>query len=278
MLFFKLIFKEIYHFFSKKTGREFLRLTFWYGKKPRYKQMKVKTLGYTLEIPDALSWFWQFEEIFFQEFYLFPNKKNEIVHIIDCGANVGTSCLYFKKIFPQAHIIALEADKEIAFFLEKNLKNNLSPAQFEQIDIINKAVWVHNEGCSFESDGADGGMILMNEENEKNIQKIPSVRLKDILLEKKYIIDLLKIDIEGAETQVLVDCQDALHNVQHIFVEYHAYIHQPQTLHQILEILTKNNFRYFIKNSLDRKSPFINQKPKNNNAMDMQLNIFGYKV
>ncbi len=82
--FLKLIFKEIYHFFKNKNGREFLRLAFWYGKKPRYKMQKICTLGYKLEVPDVLSWLWQFEEIFFQEFYgcltiFVENEKNDIL-------------------------------------------------------------------------------------------------------------------------------------------------------------------------------------------------------
>ncbi len=265
----------MYYFFKNKNGREFLRLAFWYGKKPRYKIQKIRTLDYKLEVPDVLSWLWQFEEIFFQEFYLFSSQKGDKnIKIIDCGANVGMSCLYFKKKFPNANIIAFEPDEKIASFLEKNLKNNLSESQFQQIEIHKKAVWVHNEGVDFESDGADGGMIS----NHKNTtKKIPSISLKNVLLAQKTEIDMLKMDIEGAETEVLQDCKDALNNVKNIFIEYHAYINQPQTLNLILEILTKNNFRYFVKNSLDRKSPFINQKPKNNSQMDMQLNIFAYK-
>lgn len=34
-------------------------------------------------------------------------------------------------------------------------------------------------------------------------------------------VHFLKIDIEGAEDKVLADCADSLHNVQHLFCEYH---------------------------------------------------------
>lgn len=285
MLFFKLLFKEIYHFLKQKNGREFLKLAFWYGNKKRYTPQKVKALHYRLEVPDVLSWFWQFEEIFFQEFYKFSTKqqnKSRKINIIDCGANVGMSCLYFKKKYPNAQITAIEADEKIAYFLEKNLKNNLSAEHFAQIEIIKKAVWIHDEGVVFESEGADGGNILFTEKNKteknkNNVIKIPSMRLKNLLLAQTQEIDMLKIDIEGAETQVLTDCKDALHLVKNLFVEYHAYTHSAQTLHTILDILTENGFRYFIKNSLDKTSPFIQQKPKNDNGMDMQLNIFAYR-
>jgi uncharacterized protein YfeS len=40
-------------------------------------------------VPDALSFIWQFKEIFVEEYYRFEAKSESPV-IYDCGANVGT--------------------------------------------------------------------------------------------------------------------------------------------------------------------------------------------
>jgi hypothetical protein len=55
------------------------------------------------------------------------------------------------------------------------------------------------------------------------------VRLKEYL-DRAGRVDLLKMDIEGAEADVLEDCRGSLGGVQHLFVEYHAYTGQPQRL------------------------------------------------
>jgi len=89
---------------------------------------------------------------------------------------------------------------------------------------------------------------------------------------------MLKIDIEGAEYEVLMDCRDSLLNVKNIFIEYHSFNISDQNLSEILQILQKNKFRYFIKSPNNKDAPLINKKSKFNPAMDLQLNIFGYKI
>ena len=84
------------------------------------------------------------------------------------------------------------------------------------------------------------------------------------------------MDIEGAEVDILNDCKDMLKNIKNIFVEYHSWNDQRQRLNELLEVLSKNNFRYFLKSVSKRKSPFIN-KAKNRD-IHLQLNIFAYKV
>jgi FkbM family methyltransferase len=266
-LFFKIIFKEFYHLFRTKRSREFLRLAALYGDTPRYQARNVEFMGLQLQVPDCFSFLWQFKEIFVDEAYKF-NASSSIPVIYDCGANVGTSVLYFKQCFPDAKITAFEADPQIAQILTDNLQVN----KVTQVEVVSKAVWVDNAGIEISPEGADGASVY----GKGQKIRIPSVRLKEYL-QREAKIDMLKIDIEGAETAVLQDCQDVLSHVQHVFIEYHAYLDQPQELDGILSILRKNGFRYFIRDDQDRKSPFVLRKYKNDTGMDLQLNIFAYR-
>ncbi len=267
-LFFKILFKEFYSLLSNKNSREFLRLAFAYGDARRYKSTSIRFLGYRIQVPDSLSFLWQFKEIFTDEAYKFTTSSTAPI-IYDCGANVGTSCLYFKKLYPKAHIKAFEADPQIAALLKKNLQIN----HISGVEVVSKAVWIDEKGIEIGLEGADGASLY--KEGLKTL--IPSIRLKDFIEAEKQI-DMLKIDIEGAEVQVLEDCKNSLGNVKHIFIEYHAYLKQTQTLDMILTILSQNHFRYFIRDAQDRKSPFITHRYKNDYIMDLQLNIFAYKV
>lgn len=263
---FKDIIKPVYYYIKNKNLREFYRLYDKWGEYDRYKRVdNVKFLNFTVDVPDLPSFIWQFKEIFVDEIYKF-NAHDETPIIYDCGANIGMSCLYFKKVYPNAKIKAFEADPVIADILKTNLSKN----GIHDVEIINKAVWIDYDGIEFGSEGADGGSIYIN----GNKIKVESIRLKD-LLERETNVDLLKIDIEGAEYAVLKDCMNSLYMVKYIFVEYHSWNKEVQKLGEILNILEKNGFRYYIENLSKRKYPFINYAKEQN--MDLQLNIFGVK-
>ncbi len=249
--------------------KEYYQYLFLLGRYFNYPRLKAKIVGFLnfrIYAVDCLSFVFQFKEIFLLEVYKFNSEKREPV-IIDCGANIGISCIYFKKLYPESKIKAFEADSNIA----ELLKNNLEMNGFRDIEIFNKAVWINNNGVEFGSDGADGGSVF----NISNKKAIPSIRLKDIL-DSETEIDLLKIDIEGAETDVLVDCDVSLLKVKSIFVEYHSWIGMPQNLDKLLNVLSINNFRYYIENV-----NLLHSALENSNKIpdfNLQLNIYATKV
>lgn len=266
-LFFKILFRDFYRLVRDAGHRELLRLAFRYGDTPRYQARKVRFLRYQLQVPDTLSFVWQFREIFAEESYFFGVNYPDPV-ILDCGANIGLSCLYFKHHYPLAKITAFEADPGVAALLAENLRQN----GLSDINVIPKAVWTQNATIPFAGEGADGGSAVAG----KASMHVPAVRLRDCLRTAGRI-DLLKMDIEGAEVAVLDDCRDSLGDVQHLFVEYHAYTGQPQRLDIILSILIENGFRYFIRSEADRPRPFVNRFNRSTPYMDLQLNIFAYR-
>lgn len=253
------------------TQEIFMPYLISWGGAERYKEKRnIKFMDLVFDIPDNLSFIYQIKEIFGDEIYKFDTKKQKPT-IIDCGANVGVSTLYFKKLYKDAEIYAFEADKKIFRYLEQNTKNNSA----NDIKLYNKAIWIDNDGIYFASDGADGGHITLD---SKNAQKIDSIRLKDIL-SKHSNIDFLKLDIEGAENEVMVDCKDSLHNIQNIFIEYHQKYDKSQNLGEIINILDKANFRIYLENITKRKSPFYkNLSQKYSDCeFELQVNIFAFK-
>ncbi len=260
----EILFKELYRTLTERNYREFLRLVLRFSSTSRYVQKKIKFMNYTFTVPDTLSFIWQFKEIFTDDSYLFSSHSRQPI-IYDCGANIGTSVLYFKRMFPEAKVKAFEADPKILKILEQNISAN----KITNIETIGKAVWINDGGVEFSLEGADGSSIF----GKKNKVKIASIRLKNFL-DNEDRIDLLKMDIEGAEVEVIRDCNSSLKKAQHIFIEYHSFANDDQKLNELLQTLSHNGFRYFIKQEADRKLPFINTKNKNNPAMDMQLNIF----
>jgi FkbM family methyltransferase len=218
--------------------------------------------GMRLSVTDFPSAAWQLKEFFDDGRMNFKADTGSPV-IFDCGSNVGISVLYYKKLYPNAVIRAFEPDPKVFACLRKNLSAN----NITGVELNESAVWIRNEKLQFGSEGADGGSVFY----EGNKITVDAKRLKDLLQAEKSI-DLLKMDIEGAEVDVLLDCADELKKVKNLFVEYHSWAANPQELDKLLKLLSDNGFRYYI-HSIGEvlKQPFISQRFSN--GMDIQLDI-----
>lgn len=258
--------KVPYDIFFVKNYRKFLWMLLKFGSTKRFSEKEISFNGFQFTVPDAYSFVWQYKEILVDRCYDFKTNETQPI-IYDCGANVGLASLFFAKQFPSAKIKAFEADKNISVLTKKNLARN----NVRNVEVINKAVWINDKQLNFGSEGADGGS-LMNAEG--NTQLVQAIRLRD-LLEKENRIDMLKMDIEGAETEVILDCENSLGHIQNMFLEYHSYASGQQKLSDILGIFKKNGFRYLIENVHKPKLPFLNKGE--GKTMDMQLNIYAYR-
>jgi len=232
---------------------------------PRFTYFKTNILGKTIHATDSASFLSTYNSIFKKQIFKFQTKNEEPL-IIDCGANIGLSVLYFKMLYPKSHIISFEPDKDIFELLKQNIDN----FDLKNIELINKAVWKDNTNLIFTPDGADGGMLAEFHEERKGYL-VKSVRLLDYLTNP---VDFLKVDIEGAETDVIIDSKSVLVNVKFIFVEYHSFSNKPQTLKNIISILTESGFRIYIHPESVPLQPYLIQS---NLSMDMQLNIYAVR-
>jgi len=265
----KSILKPLFNYVTNKNYRIYYRLLSAYSRDKRYTRRTMELLGYTIEVSDAISVVHQFKEMFIDELYKFAaGKDNPLIY--DCGANVGLSCLYFRKLYPHCSIKAFEADPQICDMLRGNIERNIGSSN---IEILNKAVWTDDEGVEFSQEGADGGKVTFGDSTGKKGMRVASVRLKNLLENEKP--DFLKMDIEGSEIDVLLDCSSSLSNVQMMFVEYHSVPDRPQRLHALLALLRETGFRYFIQSPIEFGSPF--DLPWRDLNFDLQLNIYCYR-
>jgi FkbM family methyltransferase len=255
----KLILKPDYRktYFTLKKLRQF----------PRYQTTEAKLQNQVIRLADAASFVFMYEEIFQHQIYRFTTDR-PIPRIIDGGANIGLSILYFKSLYPNAEIIAFEPDEKIFEILEANILN--SPHS-NSIHLNQKALWNQDTTLTFSSEGADAGRI------EEDVKEDRSTRISAISL-RPYLqeyTDFLKLDIEGAELEVIDDCKDLLRNVQHLFVEYHSFAGKPQRLAELLEIVTSAGFRFYLHPSVNSPQPLY--QINTYEGMDSQVNIFAYR-
>lgn len=226
-----------------------------------------KLFGHETWFVSGQEYLYGIKEIFIEEIYKQTLPANAF--ILDCGANIGLSAIYLKKICPTATIIAFEPDVNNFDLLQKNIASH----GLQDIELKNEAVWKEDAMISFESEGTMSSKIVFNQEAGAS-KLTKAVRLKNYLNRK---IDFLKIDIEGAEYQVLCDIGDHLNFVNNLFVEYHGMFGQIAELSELFDLFSKKGFRYYIKEAtVVYETPFVRKK-KNAIIYDIQLNIFCFR-
>jgi FkbM family methyltransferase len=210
------------------------------------------------------EYFYGLKEIFADEIYLQNLPDN--AYIIDCGAHIGLSIIYLKRLCPTANIIAFEPDETNFAVLKKNIQSH----HLSSVDLKKEAIWINNATLSFISEGNMSSKIGTVEDSTVQVQ---AIRLKDLLTRR---IDFLKLDIEGAEYEVIKDIQDQLSVVQNVFIEYHGSFNQNNELNDLLRIVAKSGFQYYIKEATAvYKHPFL--RSNKNESYDVQLNIFCFR-
>lgn len=237
-------------------------------KTPDFSVGSAKFFTKEIEYTHGPSFIHSVNEIFLEETYLFRSTTNH-PYILDCGANIGLSVIYFNRLYPNAEIIAFEPDEGIFKSLYKNIKNYAPTAK---IRLEKKAVWTEDTILKFYSEGALAGSSLVDFSNKKNVTTVQAVDLKKYLNRK---VDFLKLDIEGAENTVIFDIKDYLNNVEHLFLEYHGVLGVTQNLNQVLALLTEKGFEYYIRLAGETmKNPFLKEQT---GPFNQQLNIFCYR-
>lgn len=234
---------------------------------PRSQPGITRIFNKPFKFHDGRSFAATYKELFETNIYRFQ-PSDEARTILDCGANMGLSVLYFALNYPDHKIIAFEADPEIFNIL----KENVETFGLKNVVLHQKAVWHKHEILNFFSDGGMGGR-LGDAHRKGSVTEVEAVPLSEFITDD---LDFLKIDIEGAEGIVLNSCKGILSKARHIFFEYHNSIKDPQTLHELLQLVYESGFTYYIKESAVIEKPFIDEQ-KIGGLFDMALNVFCYK-
>ncbi|PYU28174.1 MAG: FkbM family methyltransferase [Acidobacteria bacterium] len=233
---------------------------------PRYKATVTNLIGIPLEIVDAYSFLGMYHEICEQQIYRFQARTEE-PFIIDGGANIGLSILYLKELYPRSEIIGFEPDEKIFSVLERNVQRS----GYENIKLLRRALWTRQTTLGFVSEGSWAGRLARTEEHAGQV--VQTARLRDYL---NRPVDFLKLDIEGAETEVLADCADLLGRVENLFVEYHSFGDEPQSIHTLLSVMQGAGFRVHVRASTGSPQPFLFRAL--NLGMDNQLCVYAFRA
>jgi FkbM family methyltransferase len=161
--------------------------------------------------------------------------------ILDIGANIGEWNMIVKQIFPIARIISFEANKECEQHLKsKNLEYKICLLGDEQKEVtfFSTRVDKTSTGCSIYRENTE----FFNDSNlieyKLNMEKL------DDILDNFDQIDLIKIDVQGAELDVLRGAKTIMNKTKFIILEVSMieYNKNSPLFADVIDFMNKNNF------------------------------------
>ena len=220
--------------------------------------------GYNLSYVEQSSADHIFSEIFIGDCYpLAENNKDKKI-IVDIGANIGLFTFYAKIKFPNSKIFSVEANPDNFKILEKNINENK----------LRDCVRVFNNVCSsfigkqpFYLSTNPGWSSSYNKRGAENGQMIylePLSLSKLFQLNNINRVDVLKIDIEGAEYDILLN-DDFLDNypIKELFVEVDQNPRDKKYIFSQLTNLLEKHFESIRITNIESEYPLIHCKRNN---------------
>lgn len=234
----------------------------------RYEPTTSTLMGAPLEIIDAESFLQMYQEIVEEAIYHFDAEHSR-PYIIDGGANIGVSVLYFKGVYPGARVVAFEPFEEAFAALKKNVESR----GHGDVELVQAALGAAETNVGFMAEGSYAGRVARGA--DPSTASVRTVRLRPYLERR---VDLLKLNIEGGETEVLADCADLLGNVERIALEYHSFAGEPQSLHTLSGVLADAGYRVYVRSVSNSwpLQPFVNIPV--HLGMDLQLYVYAFRA
>jgi len=153
-----------------------------------------------------------FYEIFWKEIYKIPFLVlPEKSVILDLGAHIGCTAIYFSMVYPDAQIYAVEASEESYNILKENVKS------FKNIIAVQAVIDSQDGVVCFDTSG-----YSFNSKLNHNGKMVQSISISTLMMQYQITrVNLIKIDIEGAEKNILQNNVNWLRQIDTMIIELH---------------------------------------------------------
>ena len=150
--------------------------------------------------------------------YNLPLKGFNPKLILDCGGNVGAAAIFFASKYKNAQIYSIEPQNDNFKLLQYNT------IYYDNIHAMKAALWDKETFVRVEDRGFGVAGYMTFETTEDDPDAFRTVTVSSLLRDSGFDeVDLLKIDIEGAEKEVFSapDVHDWLPKVKILTIELH---------------------------------------------------------
>jgi FkbM family methyltransferase len=192
-------------------------------------------LGTRIEYPNQSHALFLLHEVFVLGTYAFRSSSTA-PRIVDCGANIGITTLFFKALFPEGRVLAVEAHPDTCRWLRANVEANA----LQDVEIRPAAVADREGTVTLFSPEADPGSMVSSlrrgSPHGAATVQVPAIRLSQLIREP---VDFLKLDVEGAEYAVVRElvASGAIRWIREAVIEFHTVPESPDGPAALRELL-----------------------------------------
>jgi FkbM family methyltransferase len=207
--------------------------------------VQAKIFNYRIKSYNYQTLIFLFREIFLSEAYHFITSSKAPI-IIDGGANIGMSVLYFKFLYPHSRIVAFEPNPDsLDLFL-----NNIEANYLKDITLFPAGLGSEAGEMVLFLDEIKGGLgTSFYNRNSKQQLSVKVEKLSNHIKDLKP--ELVKLDVEGAETGIVDELKmaNALAIPKQYLIEYHQPVYNKEkALADFKQTFQDAGFLYRIKN------------------------------
>lgn len=162
----------------------------------KWNNFKLKKLNHPFAIRNNPFDFATLEEVLLKGDYNMDLSFQPLT-IIDGGANIGLTSVFFANKYPNAQIVSIEPEMGNFEMLKKNTSH------YPNISLINAGIWNRKTDLAIVDNGKGNNSFTVEELTQPTGTSIKAVSISDVMNENKWkTIDILKLDIEGSEKNV----------------------------------------------------------------------------
>lgn len=222
------------------------------------KKHRLETVARDVQLPSGrvmkglkpMEAYNEYKDMFIKGIYDVP-LEGDAPRIIDAGAYVGFSAVYFLERYPHCDLTLFECDPDIV----EQLKANVPEVAQGRVKLEECALSSNSGHVTFYKSGDDAGSIHVQTEQAFEVKCEPLAPYLE-----KGEVDFLKMNIEGAEMDVLEACGEKLRAIKEMVIEFHSFAGQSQRLQDLLGTLSRQGYRYAI-NHFDEDSNWACRTP-----------------
>lgn len=206
-----------------------------YGKPFKVGQLVYKGIEFNFRNCDATA----VKEVLIDEEYTFLSDFLELTDkptVIDIGAHIGSFSVWVYHKNKKARFLMVEADPATFEILTSNIARTL-PA--ETYEMINSAAWRDNGVLNFSTESDSMGHKIAQNGNIQ-VRGITFQQIIAAACKNKGFVDLMKVDIEGAEEAFFETAGTDLHKVRNLAIELHPKLCDTEAVRKKLEQRYKN--------------------------------------
>jgi FkbM family methyltransferase len=199
----------------------------------------IRLVGFEVSYASIELLRYVYREIFVERLYELETDRASL-RIIDGGANIGLAMLFFKLVAPDCRVTCFEPDPRNCEIIAANVRGNgLRDVTVRQAALsdVDGTVTMHANaaltGDTAQSLSRTFREHLADKPSRIRSYEVPALSLRPFLDEP---VDVLKLDVEGAEGRVIASLGDRLGDVGCVLMEYH-YLRAANSLQDIIGLL-----------------------------------------